>query len=311
MPIPVILTTTSAFDVTENPWLKRLTDQGWGIVTNPLGRRLSAEEAGDLLARHDPVGLLAGVEPLTAAVIARAPSLRVISRVGTGMDNVDLAAAAARRIKVANTPDAPTGAVAELTIGLILDALRSISRSDAALRRGGWESAQGGQLSHSTVAVVGFGRIGRRVAQLARAFGARVLAVETAPVEVPEGVTVADLATALATADVITLHLPLTPATRHLIDARALAAMKPGAVLVNAARGGLVDEAAAAAALTSGRLAAAAFDVFEQEPYRGPLADCPTAVLTAHMGSRTRETRTIMEHEAAANLVALLEESVP
>jgi len=239
-------------------------------------------------------------------VLEGAPDLKVISRCGTGMDSVDLDAARARGIEVRNTPDAPALAVAELTMGLILGALRNIARADRSLRAGQWEPLSGGLLNGRRVGLVGHGRIGRRVGALCRAFGAETMAHDPAPPPPGDDVARAGLDDLLAWADIITLHVPGGPSTANMIDRAALAGMKPGAILVNTARGGLVDEEALAEALRDGRLRAAALDTFAEEPYAGPLTGLDNAVLTAHMGSRADESRRNMEREAADNLLDAL-----
>ncbi len=296
-----ILITTSSFDRAGQPGLAALAAAGYSIVMNPHGRKLSEDEAAGLLD-GDVVGMVAGTEPLTRRVLAGATGLKVVSRCGIGLDSVDLAAAGDLGIRVLNTPDAPSLAVAELALGMILNALRRIGEADRRLRRGEWKALMGGLLACRTVGIVGYGRIGRRVARLAQAFGARILAHDAQPFA-PDGVAEArDIDSLLAEADVVSLHLP-SVAGGPFMDAARIAAMKPGAILVNTARGGLIDEAALAAALQDGRLAGAALDTYAKEPYAGPLAGMETAVLTAHMGSYASEARSIMEREAVENLL--------
>lgn len=297
-----ILITTSSFDLENNESIARLKQAGCDIVVNPHGRRLSEAEATTLLAGGF-VGMIAGVEPLTRAVIEAAMSLKVISRCGIGMDSVDLEAAAARGIKVCNTPGAPVSAVAELTIALMLNLLRHVSRADRDIRDGTWKQLMGNLLSFQTVGIVGFGRIGRRVAELARAFGSKILVHDAAPANVPEYCRAAGLDDLLAQSDVVTLHVPFVPELRHFLGRPQFARMKRGAFLINAARGGLVDEAALFEALQAGQLAGAALDTFDEEPYSGPLRALPQVLLTAHMGSYARESRIQMEQEAAHNLL--------
>ena len=297
-----ILITTSSFDLAACDALTRLAAAGFDILLNPHRRRLSESEARDLVGR-DVVAMIAGVEPLTRAVLSAAPRLKVISRCGTGMDSVDLDAAAALGIALRNTPEAPATAVAELTIGLILAVLRRIAEADRGIRARQWSPLMGRLLGQQTLGLVGCGRVGRRVAQLAQAFGARVLAYDPQVTQAPAGVTLAGLDDVIAGADVLSLHLPLTPALRNFLGRERFGQMKRGAVLVNAARGGLVDEAALCEALQSGQLAGAALDCFADEPYDGPLAGLPTVVLTAHMGSYATEARALMEREAADNLL--------
>ncbi len=300
--MPKILITTSSFNVAAAASLARLKSAGFEIVTNPFGRKLTEDEVAALLDA-EVVGMVAGVEPLTRRVLAGAKGLKFVSRCGIGLDSVDLIAAKDCGIEVTNTPDAPSIAVAELTLGLILDLLRQISQADRQVRAGKWKALMGGLLAARTVGIVGYGRIGRRVAKLVQAFGAKVLATDAAAVA-PDGVAeICSLEYLLAQADVITLHVPSQKTGGHFMDAQRIAAMKPGALLVNTARGGLIDEAALVQALQNGHLAGAALDTFETEPYAGPLAGLPQTVLTAHMGSYAAEARGIMEREAADNLV--------
>lgn len=297
-----ILISTSSFDADNNPALDALRSAGFDIVLNPHQRRLTEDEAAALLTA-DVVGMIAGVEPLTRRVLEGAPSLKVVSRAGIGLDSVDLDAAKALGIAVSNTPQAPVAAVAELTVGLMLDLLRNISAADRDLRAGIWKPRMGNLLGAQTVGLVGYGRIGRAAATLLKAFGANVLACD--PLHVgDDDVAALGIDHLLAAADIVSLHLPYSATNHHLIDADRLAQMKRGALLVNTSRGGLVDETALAAALGSGHLAGAALDAFEEEPYRGPLAALPQMVLTAHMGSYAKESRSRMELEAAENLVA-------
>lgn len=296
-----VLWTTSSFAAAA-----ALERAGLAVKANPKKRKLTEDETLALFAEVRPAGLVAGLEPLNRRVLEAARAhLKVVSRCGTGLDNVDLDAAKELGIRVYNTPDAPAPAVAELTLALMLAALRGVAESDRAVRAGRWERRVGGLLGARTVGVVGYGRVGRRVAALCRAFGCTALAYDPVPFE-DAAVRRAGLAELLAESDVVTLH---ASGTARLLDAAALAAMKKGAVLVNTARGGLVDEAALAAALRSGALSAAGLDVFEAEPYAGPLKDLPNVVLTAHLGSAAAECRGRMELEAAENLVRGLKEA--
>ena len=273
------------------------------VVYNESGKRLSEAELTAQRPEHC-VGIIAGLEPLTAEVFAHYPDLRAVARLGTGTDTVDLEAAQRQGIEVLTTPDATTNAVAELAVGLMLASLRGIAAADHDIRVGTWKPHLGGLLRGRTVGIIGFGRIGRRVAELVVAFGARVVFFD--PLHDGNDPRRADSLASLASqCDVLTLHAPLTDQTRHIVDAALLSQMKPGALLVNAARGELVDEAALLAALR-GRRIFAALDCFANEPYTGPLRECDNAVLTAHMGSLTAETRTEMEHTAATELVAAL-----
>ncbi|MFZ9210454.1 MAG: NAD(P)-dependent oxidoreductase, partial [Ilumatobacteraceae bacterium] len=232
--------------------------------------------------------------------------LKVIARVGTGLDNVDLAAAKKLGIKVLNTPDAPTSAVAELTLGHILGLLRNIARTDRQIRDNKWQGQMGSLLETKTVGVIGFGRIGRKVSRLVSAFGAKVIVHD--PFIRAEDFENCSLKELCTQSDVLTLHVPYSDKTHHIISSELIQAMKPGSFVVNVSRGGLVDEVSLLSALESGHLAGAALDCFEQEPYFGPLSKLENVQMTAHMGTYARETRDLMEREASQLMVKALQE---
>lgn len=297
-----LVISTSSFDVDNNPHLQHLVKAGMNIVGNSFKRKLTEDEIIELLGQ-DTVGMIAGIEPLTERVFMSAKSLKAISRCGAGLDNVDLTAAKRQDIAVFNTPEAPAQAVAELTMSLILAALRRICQVDQLLRADRWSRMQGQLLAAQLVGIIGLGHIGRRVAKLCRAFDARVVAHDPYIDPTSHEVELVPLKKLLAEADVISLHLPYGANTHHLLDAKAFARMKPGSIIINAARGGLIDEIALDEALISGHLGMAALDVFEQEPYRGPLIKNDKIILTSHIGSLARESRMRMEIEAAENLL--------
>lgn len=297
-----LVISTSSFDIDNNPPIQHLRQKGMQIISNPHKRKLTEDEIIELLS-EGVVGLIAGIEPLTERVFQSAKNLKVISRCGTGMDTVDRVAAQKQGIAVFNTPEAPAQAVAELTLGLMLAALRQICATDQSIRNREWPRTQGRLLAAQTVGIIGLGHIGRRVARLCQAFEAKVIAHDPHVNQAPDGVSLTSFESLLASADIISLHLPYSSELHHLLDARAFTAMKPGAMVINAARGGLIDEQALGAALDSGKLGAAALDVYEQEPYQGPLLKCNHLVMTSHVGSLARESRQRMEIEAAENLL--------
>ena len=235
------------------------------------------------------------LEPLTAEVIGSAPRLRLIQKIGVGVNTIDVEAARRRGVAVCNMPGTNAQAVAEMTLLLMLGALRRANRLDAAARTA-WRlppvfQDQSGEVHGRTVGLVGYGAVPRRLAPVLRALGARVLYASRSPKPDAAGER-APLDALLRTSDIVSLHVPLAPDTARLIDARAIARMKPGAVLVNTARGGLVDEAALADALRTGRLGAAGLDVFETEPadVGNPLFDLDNVVCSPHVAWLTRET---------------------
>ena len=297
-----LIISTSSFDVDNNSCLQHLINSGMHIAGNSYKRKLTENEIIELLG-EDTIGMIAGIEPLTERVFASAKGLKVVSRCGAGLDSVDLTAAKLRDISVFNTPEAPAQAVAELTMGLMLAALRRICQTDRLLRATEWPRMQGQLLAAQTVGIIGLGHIGRRVARLCQAFDARVVAHDPYIDPASHGVESASLEKLLAEANVISLHLPYGTDTHHLLDAKMFARMKPDTIIINAARGGLIDETALDEALISGHLGMAALDVFEQEPYHGPLIENDKVILTSHIGSLARESRKRMEIEAAENLL--------
>jgi D-3-phosphoglycerate dehydrogenase len=246
--------------------------------------------------------MIAGVEPLTGKVLGKANNLKVISRCGVGLDTVDMEAARRLGIRVVNTPDAPTQAVAELTIGLILAVLRKIPQLDAGIRRGGWKGSKGNLLSGKTVGIIGCGRIGSRVAELCSSFGCEIIGHDRF-MESHPSINLVGFEELLESSDIITLHIPLTNENMNLISKECIAKMRTGALIINASRGGLIDEEALFEALDQGKLSGAAVDCFVKEPYYGRLAELDNAVLSPHMGSSTHETRKVMEQEAFNNLI--------
>ncbi len=296
-----VLITTSSFSLGNFAQAKSLHDAGIAIEVNPHGRRLSEDEVADLVAT-DVIAILAGLEPLTDRVLSNAKSLRVIARCGTGLDSVDLQAASRLGIDVFNTPDAPTQAVAELTIAHMLNSLRHISTTDSNMRSGKWTPTMGSLLATKTVGLIGVGRIGSAVAKLGQAFGARVIGFDPV-VSSHNSVELLSLDEVLNQADIVSLHVPINDQTHHIVNASAISRMKPGSIVVNVSRGGLIDESALHDALISQHLSGAALDCFEDEPYSGPLLQIPSVHVTAHMGSYARETRDLMEVEASTNLV--------
>ncbi len=306
--MPSALITTVPFADKNRLPLELLEGAGIGYLINPLGRKLKEDELADMVADHDV--LIAGTEPITDKVMGRAKRLRLISRVGIGLDSVDLLAAERRGIKVSYTPDAPAPAVAELTIGLMLSLLRSVHIANAELHRGEWRRHFGRRIPEITIGIIGVGRIGRRVLTRLSSFGTpRVLVNDIVPdtTLVPElkldWVGKEDI---YRNADLISIHVPLTAQTKNMIRAEHLQLMKPDALIINTARGGVINESDLADALNAGRLGGAAIDVFEREPYTGPLAKIERCLLTSHMGSMSVDCRTRMEIEATEEAVRCL-----
>jgi phosphoglycerate dehydrogenase-like enzyme len=250
-----------------------------------LDRPLDEDEMTDLV--RGCAGLIVGVDPVTARVLEAGP-LRVVVKYGSGMDNIDVAAAEALGVRVSSTPGANSRSVAELAIALLLALARNVPRHDQKVREGSWSRITGIELAGKRLGVVGYGAIGREVARIARGLDMQVAAHD--PLVEDADVPLISLDELYATSDVVSLHLPLTAETRGMVGAQELAAMKPTTFLVNTARGGLVDEDALADALRSGRLAGAALDGFAEEPLEeSPLMELDNVVLSPHAGAATHD----------------------
>lgn len=298
-----ILITTSSFDYLNDNLIAAVFSKGYKIQFNPLKRKLTVEEVMKLIDKYDPVGMVAGIEPLKRSVLEKAEHLRVISRCGIGLDTVDLEAAHDYGIIVTNTPDGPTIPVAELTIGLILCLLRQIHFTNEKLKKGQWERPMGSLLYQKNVGILGCGRIGTRVAKLLSGFECCVLGHDPNLKDKNKNYTMVDLKELICQSDILTIHLSYSPETHQIINHEKIQMMKKGSFLINTARGDLVDEIALHEALCSGHLGGAALDTFEKEPYQGPLRELDNALLTAHIGSYAKEARLMMEKQAWENLI--------
>lgn len=302
-----VLISTSSFGKYDQTPLRRLEQTSISYRLNPYGRTLTEAEVSSLLM--DAEGLIAGTEPITRAVLEKATRLRAISRVGVGLDNVDMQAAQEMNINVFSTPEAPTEAVAELTMAGILVLLRRIHEMDAKVRTGHWDKGMGRLLSGKTVGIIGLGRIGKRLAQLLGPWDVKILAYDVAPDvnwAVENSVKLVEFHHLLSSADVVSIHTDCGPENSCLLGEREMAMLKPGAYLVNTARGCLVSEGALLKALGTGAIAGAYLDTFEKEPYLGPLAQMSNVLLTPHVGSYALEARSKMELEAVENLLKSL-----
>ncbi|MGA3167928.1 MAG: D-glycerate dehydrogenase [Terriglobia bacterium] len=284
------------------------------LTVNPQDVPLPSQQLVE--ACRDVEGLMNSGSRVNEELLQQAPHLRVIANVGVGYDNIDVAACTRRRIVVTNTPGVLTEATADLAFGLLMAAARRLAECDRYVREGHWHYWQWGylwgtDLYQKTLGIYGLGRIGQAVARRARGFSMRILHHSLdRPTEAQEqelGAQFVDPETLLREADFLSLHVPLTPQTHHLIGSKELAMMKPTAFLINAARGKVVDEAALVEALRSKQIAGAGLDVFENEPQVHPgLLALPNVVLAPHVGSATSETRLAMAMLAAENLLAAL-----
>jgi D-3-phosphoglycerate dehydrogenase len=301
----VAIGSSSFAEVSAAP-LDLLKGHGIEVVPNPLGRRMTEDEIPAHIAGCD--GLIAGLEPLTRAILSTAPKLRAVARIGVGLDTVDLAAAEEFGIRVSSTPTAPAEAVAEFAVAAMIMLSRSAPVANAALHAGRWERLIGRSLSESVVLIIGYGRIGQRVAQLLEPFRAHVIVHDPYVDYGAEDARFVSLAEGLGQADIVTLHAAGTAA---ILDGVAFDHMRPGTVVLNSGRGGLIDEDALVEALDAGIVTGAWLDVFAKEPYVGTLSTYPQVILTPHMATHTRETRLRMELEAVENLMDDLEVTSP
>ena len=302
--IYVTLSTFAEFDVSP---LNRLRESGIPFSLNTTGKRVTPKQLIEEGA--GATVLIAGVEAYDAATLARLPAVRCISRCGVGVDAIDLGAARARGITVLNTPDVTTEAVAELAVAMMLALSRQLARQSELVRRREWKRLEGHLVAGRTVGLVGLGRIGRRVAELLKPFGVRLLATD--PKADPawaaqQGIELVTLARLLSGSDIVSLHASSSAAAPLALGDSELGSMKRGAFLVNVARGSMVDEVSLVRALQSGQLGGAALDVYPQEPYAGPLCDLPNVVLTPHFATLAVETRVAMELECVDKALRFL-----
>lgn len=299
-----VLTSPSSMGQCGNEPFDLLKANGYEIINNPYGRKLTEDEVIELA--KDCVGIVAGVEPLTKRVMDSLPHLKCISRVGVGMDSVDLEYAKEKGIAVVNTPEGPTRGVAELTLAMTMAMLRRIPQADAAMKQHKWKKQIGNLIIDKKIGIVGLGRIGRMVAELFRGIGNPVIGYDpyaNRDWANEKGVEIVSFAEVLKEADIITLHIPGNNDKSPVITMSEIDKMKDGAFLVNIARGGVVDEDALFTALKSGKLAGAAIDVYTKEPYDGPLCELDNIILTPHLGSYAKEGKLKMEVDACINLI--------
>ncbi|TGL66376.1 phosphoglycerate dehydrogenase [Leptospira jelokensis] len=320
-----VFVSTFPFCRTSPKALELLASNGYKVTINPMGRKMKPLEVME--AAKDFDALIAGTEDLTP-LVKETTHLKLISRVGVGLDSVPLDLCKERGISVAYTPDAVSPAVSELAVSLIIDAMRKVTYADREIRNGEWTRPYGSRIGGSTIGILGFGRIGKRVAShLLGYMPKEILVCDLLNQEQsmerlqklsnqifemnqtigknwnPTKLIQVDLETLLKRSDAVTIHIPLNDNTKNLLDAKAMSTMKPEAVLINTARGGIVNEDDLYQILKDQKIAAAAMDVFLDEPYNGPLCELENVILTQHMGSCSNDCREDMEREAAENVV--------
>lgn len=303
-----ILVTPSSFGECGSEPLQLLQASGLDIQFNLKQRRLSREEVVSL--GSDCIGIIAGLEQLDADTLSHFRNLRVVSRLGSGVDNIDLEAAKQKGIVVRSTPYGPTRAAAELTLAMVMALIRNIPMADRNMRQGIWRKEIGQLLQGRVVGILGLGRIGREVARLMIAMGCTVLGHDLVPDvdwSAKHNVRLVDFSDLLVESEILCIHVSALDDNATLIGEKELASMRPGAMLVNMARGGIVDEDALVAALKNETLKGAALDVYSHEPYAGPLTEIDTVVLTPHLGSYAKDAKLAMEIESVENLLESLD----
>ena len=306
--LPKVLITTIPFGEKNPLPLKLLQNSGIEYLINPFNKKITEDQLSEIISDFDVI--IAGTEPITEKVLNSATNLKLISRVGIGLDSVDLLAAQKRGIKVSYTPDAPSLAVVELTIGLMLSLLRSVHVSNMQMHRGEWHRIFGKRLKEVKVGIIGVGRIGKRVLKSLKGFGAsKILAndiEQNHELENEYNLEWTSKEKIYKEADVISLHIPLTHLTKNMIRKEHLIKMKHDALIINTSRGGIINENDLYEVMLSGHLSGAAIDVFEIEPYDGPLKEIERCLLTSHMGSMSVDCRSRMEIESTEESIRFL-----
>jgi D-3-phosphoglycerate dehydrogenase len=308
-----VLITPRSFEHIKDKFLELLKDAEIEVVMNPYGRVIKEDEMVELVKDMD--GIIVGIDPITKRVIYNASKLKVISKYGVGVDNIDLESAKERNIVVTNTPNANSNAVAELTVGLIISVLRNIPLSDRRVREKKWDRFIGYELYGKTLGVIGTGSIGKRVIKLLRGFDLNILCYDKFPDyewAEKENLKYVNFDELLKRSDIITIHIPLTEETRHLISERELSLMKKTAVIINTSRGGIINERDLYKFLKEGKIYGAGLDVLEDEsPQNSALIELDNVVITSHIGAHTQESIENMAFMAIDNLISVLKGKEP
>ena len=304
----IFISTTSFAGFSKEP-LELLEKNNLQIGLNTEGRKLALDEISIILRKYDAV--IAGTELYTKEVLEQLPNLKVISRLGVGMDNIDINVAKQKGIKVYKTQTTPALAVAELVLGFMLDLARKISYQNNILKSNIWKKEMGNLLHGKTLGIIGLGVIGKELVKLVKGFDFNILAFDLYQDEKfakEHGVSYCNLDPLLSESDIISIHLNLTDETNQLMNTEQISKMKPGSILINASRGEMIDEEALYKALKEKRILGAGLDVYNNEPYLGPLTEFDNVILTPHIGSYAKELRIQMEIEAVENLISGLNE---
>jgi D-3-phosphoglycerate dehydrogenase / 2-oxoglutarate reductase len=304
-----ILITTVPFGI-ENPLpLELLSNAGIEYLINPLNKKLSENELADMISDFDVI--IAGTEKITAKVMEKAKKLKMISRVGIGLDSVDLLEARMRGISVSYTPDAPAPAVADLTMGLMYSLLRKVHESNIQMHQGKWHRYFGRRLTDCSIGIIGTGRVGSKVIRNLQSLGCKKILYYDNKVRLNSDEAIfTEKNEIYKRADIISLHLPLDAETNNMITIKEMQLMKQDAILINTARGGIINEKDLNTALHHKLIGGASIDVFENEPYNGELIQHDNCILSAHMGSMTFDCRAQMEIEATEEAIRFLSKEV-
>jgi D-3-phosphoglycerate dehydrogenase len=298
-----VLITTVPFGEIDRLPLDLLEKSNIDYVINPLNKKLSEDQLVELITDFDAV--IAGTEEITEKVMTTASNLKLISRVGIGLDSVDLLAAERLKIGVSYTPDAPAPAVADLTIGLMYSLLRKTHQANIHMHNGNWHRFFGKRLVDCTIGVIGAGRVGTRVIESLKALGCKKIMYYDKNVRIQENqdLVFAQKEEIYAISDIISFHIPLDPETKNMVTWADMKRMKKDVSLINTSRGGIINEQDLSDALRDNVIGGAAIDVFTQEPYQGILSEHDNCILTSHMGSMTVDCRSRMEIEATEEVV--------
>ena len=308
----ILITPRSFASFSDKP-LKMLTERDYKIKRNNTGRPYKKEEMLKLIKDVD--GIIIGIDELSAEIIEEANELKVISKYGIGLDNIDIDMATNKKIVVTNTPTANVDAVADLTFGLILSLARRVPEADRKIKSGKWGKIIGKSVWEKTIGIIGLGKIGRQVVKRVKGFEMNILVfdiVKDKKFAQKYGIKYVNLEKLLRKSDYITIHIPLNDATRNMISYEELEKMKKDAFLINTSRGGIIDEEALYDALRNNKLRGAALDVYNNEPIReSPLKELDNVIMTPHIGAYTEEAIENMSIQAAQNLIDVLEGREP
>lgn len=305
-----VLVSPSSFGECGSEPLELLQKAGFEIVSNPYGRKLTESEIIEL--GNDIIGVVAGVETYNRHILDQLINLKCISRVGVGVDSIDLEYVKEKNIELCITPNGPTQAVAELSLSLTLNLLRKVSVSDSRIKKGVWRKETGNLILGKKVGIIGLGRIGKRTALLYKALGCSIMAYDKyADIKwmTENGVSNESFESVITAADIISIHVPGLDNGKSLFNESELNKLKPGVIIINLSRGGVIDEKALFIYLKNNPEAFAALDVFVEEPYKGDLTELENVLLTPHIGSYAKEAKLTMEVDAVNNLINFFEKN--